>query len=78
MGFRGFRGVRLMAIGLAGVESHVVSPAEAKEIHPLMNVADLVGAIHTPSDGHIDPTALVTAYTTAAKQYGASTYEVCI
>lgn len=25
--------------------------------------------------GHIDPTALVTAYTTAAKQYGASVYE---
>jgi sarcosine dehydrogenase len=38
-----------MANGLAGIESHIVSPAEAKEIHPLMNVDDLVGAIHTPS-----------------------------
>ena len=26
-------------------------------------------------DGHIDPTALVTAYTTAAKQYGATIFE---
>jgi sarcosine dehydrogenase len=64
-----------MAVGIGGIESHIVSPAEAKEIHPLMNVDDLVGAIYTPSDGHIDPTALVTAYTTAAKQHGASTYE---
>jgi sarcosine dehydrogenase len=42
---------RLMAMGIAGVESHALTPQEAKEIHPLMNVDDLVGAIYTPSDG---------------------------
>jgi hypothetical protein len=42
---------RLLAMGIADVESHVLSPQEAKKVHPLMNVDDLVGAIYTPSDG---------------------------
>ena len=42
---------RLLAMSIAGVESHVLSPQEAKKVHPLMNVDDLVGAIYTPSDG---------------------------
>lgn len=49
-----------MAQGIcADLESYPVSPAEAQQLHPLMNVSDLCGAIHTPGDGHIDPTALV-------------------
>jgi len=49
---------RLLAMGIAGVESHALTPQEAKEIHPLMNVDDLVGAIYTPSDGTAWPCLL--------------------
>ena len=66
---------RVMACATHGVESHIVSPAEAKDIHPLMSVDDLVGAVHTPGDGHIDPTALVNAYIAGAKQHGATICE---
>jgi len=67
--------VRTMAKAIAGVESHVVSPEEAKEIHPLINSDDLVGCIHTPADGHIDPTAMVNAYIAGAKLHGAQIFE---
>lgn len=46
---------RLLAMGIAGVESHILHPEEAKNIHPLMRVDDLVGAIYTPSDGAVRP-----------------------
>ena len=66
---------RSLAGALYGVESRPISAAEAKRIHPLLNVTDLVGCVHTPSDGHIDPNALVAAYAKAAKQRGARVHE---
>jgi len=43
------------------IESHIVSPAEAKQIHPLLNVDDVVGALYSPTDGTMDPTSWVNA-----------------
>jgi sarcosine dehydrogenase len=57
------------------VEAYDLSPEDAKQVHPLMNVSDLVSALHLPGDGHIDPTALVRAYATVAKQRGAQICE---
>ena len=50
-----------------GIDSSVLSPAEAKEVHPLLNVDDVYGALYSPTDGTLDPTGLVTQYTKAAK-----------
>jgi len=61
---------RLLASALYGVEAHDVTPSEALSLHPLLNVSDLYGAVYNPGDGNIDPTAIVRAYTAAAKQRG--------
>lgn len=58
-----------------GIESHVLSPAEAKEVHPLLNVSDIYGALHSPTDGTLDPAGLTTAYARAAKALGADVLE---
>uniref|UniRef100_A0A8C7DZ79 Sarcosine dehydrogenase, mitochondrial n=1 Tax=Naja naja TaxID=35670 RepID=A0A8C7DZ79_NAJNA len=47
---------RLMSLGkVFGIESHVLSPEETKELYPLMNVDDLYGTLYVPEDGTMDP-----------------------
>ena len=62
---------RLQTLGRAyGVESHVLGPAEAKLLYPLLNVDDLYGALHSPGDGTVAP-EVCTALTRAATRAGA-------
>ena len=58
-----------------GIQSSVVAPSEVQGIHPLMNVEDVYGALHSPTDGTLDPAGLVTAYTRAAKRLGGQVVE---
>ena len=44
---------RLLAQGIHGVESYVLTPEETKAVHPLINIDDLVGAIYVPTDGEL-------------------------
>ncbi|XP_065183670.1 sarcosine dehydrogenase, mitochondrial-like [Sycon ciliatum] len=60
-----------------GIESSVISPAEAKEIHPFVNVDDVVGAVYSPGDGIVEPAGLVSAYSRAAVRNGAKIFEDC-
>jgi len=54
-----------------GVESHILSPSEAKELYPLLNISDLKGALYSPTDGHIDPNGYCNALARGAKKRGA-------
>ena len=54
-----------------GVESRMISPAEAKKISPLLHTDDLLAASFTPNDGHCTPEAVVLGYAGAAKKLGA-------
>jgi sarcosine dehydrogenase len=55
-----------------GIESAVLSPAEVQKVHPLIAVDDVYGGLYSPTDGTIDPSGVVEAYTRAArKQFGA-------
>ncbi|CAE8692195.1 unnamed protein product [Polarella glacialis] len=58
-----------------GIESQVLSPAEVKEVHPLLRVDDVYGGIYSPGDGTIDPTGITNAYAKAARKLGAGIYE---
>ncbi|MEO1612969.1 MAG: FAD-binding oxidoreductase [Pseudomonadota bacterium] len=49
----------------------VVSPEEAGALHPLLNVEGLLGAAHTPTDGHVDAAGATEAMAKAARQRGA-------
>lgn len=54
-----------------GVESHLISPAQIKELHPLLELEDIQLGFHTPNDGWSDPTASTNAMAVGARQLGA-------
>jgi 4-methylaminobutanoate oxidase (formaldehyde-forming) len=61
-------------VGMAksfGVPMDLVSPKEAFELFPIMNMDGVVGAAYTPNDGVIDPTGLTNALAKGAKIRGA-------
>lgn len=55
-----------------GIDYAVLSPQEITQYHPLLNVEGLLGAAHTPTDGHVDASGATHALATAAKQRGAT------
>jgi glycine/D-amino acid oxidase-like deaminating enzyme len=54
-----------------GVPYAVIGPEAMQEAHPLLNVDGLLGAAHTPSDGHVDSSGATRALAQAARQRGA-------
>ncbi|XP_029371492.1 sarcosine dehydrogenase, mitochondrial isoform X1 [Echeneis naucrates] len=69
---------RLMSLGkVYGIESHVLSPAETKDLYPLMNVDDLYGTLYVPKDGTMDPAGTCTTLSRAASTRGATVIENC-
>ncbi|XP_035039805.2 sarcosine dehydrogenase, mitochondrial [Hippoglossus stenolepis] len=69
---------RLMSLGkVYGIESYVLSPAETKDLYPLMNVDDLYGTLYVPKDGTMDPAGTCTTLSRAATARGAKVIENC-
>lgn len=58
-----------------GVEMAEISVAEAKEMWPLLNTDDLVGAAHIPDDGHTSPVDTTMALAKGARDKGATIVE---
>jgi sarcosine oxidase, subunit beta len=54
-----------------GVPSRIITPAEAKELCPLLEVDDVLAASYSPEDGHATPESVVMGYAYAARQFGA-------
>ena len=57
-----------------GVDVKFLKPEQVKEIWPLCNTDDLVGAIQHPEDGYIQPADLTQALATGARNRGAEIY----
>ena len=57
-----------------GYEFNILSPGELAEIYPLCRTDGLLGAIHEPFDGHVDPTLATNAMASAARGGGAEIY----
>jgi len=57
------------------VDVNVLTPEEAKKMWPLVNIEDIVGAIHIPKDGMCNPIDTTTAPAKGAKMGGASIFE---
>ena len=55
-----------------GVPSRLVTPAEARELSPLIETSDLLAAAYSPDDGHCAPESVVLGYATAARRLGAT------
>jgi glycine cleavage system T protein len=69
---------RQAAMGRAcGLEIHELSPAEARELYPLIEIGDLAGAIHIPADGQANPIDIAQALAKGGRQNGARIIEGC-
>ncbi len=61
-------------VGMArsfGMPMDLLSPKEALDMFPIMNIDGVLGAAFTPTDGMIDPTQLTNALAAGAKSRGA-------
>lgn len=55
-----------------GVDVRFLSAGEVKEVWPLCNVDDVIGAIQHPDDGYIQPADLTQAFARGARSRGAT------
>jgi len=58
-----------------GLEVEVLTPQEAQKLWPLMDVADLVGAVFLPKDGQTNPVDTTQALAKGAKRGGVRIFE---
>ena len=54
-----------------GHEFRILAPEELARIYPLARMEGLLGAIHEPDDGHVDPTLATNALAAGARSRGA-------
>jgi len=60
---------------VAGFPCNVVDPDQAKELWPLLNIDDVIGAVHLPMDGTTSPVDVTQALAAGARQGGAQIFE---
>ncbi len=54
-----------------GLDTHLVTPEEIRQLSPITNTDGVLGALYDPLDGHLDPSGTTHAYARAAQQQGA-------
>jgi glycine cleavage system T protein len=57
-----------------GMPMEMLTPKEAWNLFPLINLEGVLGAVYTPTDGVIDPTGLTNALAAGARHRGASIF----
>ncbi|GAA6159231.1 FAD-dependent oxidoreductase [Ruegeria sp. HU-ET01832] len=60
-----------------GFNIELVGPEKVVELHPFYNLDGVLGALHTPDDGHVDPTNVTMAMATGARQKGVRIFRNC-
>ena len=60
-----------------GLEMHILTPSEARDLWPLMDTGDLEGAAFLPTDGQANPSDITQALARGARQAGATIVEDC-
>lgn len=58
-----------------GLEMELLTPKEAQELWPLMNIDDVIGAAFMPTDGQANPSDITQALAKGARMAGASIFE---
>ncbi|QGX99765.1 FAD-dependent oxidoreductase [Roseovarius faecimaris] len=58
-----------------GLEMELLTPQEALELWPLMDISDLVGAAFMPTDGQANPSDITQALAKGARMAGATIFE---
>ena len=60
-----------------GFNIELVGPEKVADLHPFYNLEGVLGALHTPDDGHVDPTNVTMAMATGARQKGVQIIRKC-
>lgn len=60
-----------------GFNIELVDPDFIAEKHPFYNLEGVIGALHTPDDGHVDPTNVTMAMAAGARQKGVQIFRRC-
>ncbi len=67
-----------LSVGKAlGFPMELVGPDRIRELHPFYKLAGVLGALHTPEDGHVDPSGVTQALAIGARQLGARIIRRC-
>jgi len=67
---------RQVSLGRAfGLEAEVVDAARAKELWPLIEVDDVIGAVWSPADGRVNPSDVALALSKGARARGVQIFE---
>ncbi len=67
-----------LAVGRSlGFNIELVGPEKVAELHPFYNLDGVLGALHTPDDGHVDPTNVTMAMAAGARQLGVKIIRHC-
>ncbi len=67
-----------LSVGRAlGFNIELVGPERVAELHPFYNLEGVLGALHTPDDGHVDPTNVTMAMAAGARQKGVRIFRQC-
>lgn len=57
---------------MSGIPCEIISPKQVAQLHPLINIHDLVGAMYVPEDALVLSANVSLALATAASRNGAS------
>jgi len=60
-----------------GLDMQLLSPKEAQDLWPLMDISDVVGAAFLPTDGQASPSDITQALARGARKSGAKILENC-
>ena len=67
-----------LSVGRAlGFSIELVRPDRIAELHPFYNLDGVLGALHTPDDGHVDPTNVTMALAAGARSKGVRIIRRC-
>ncbi|PUB16452.1 FAD-dependent oxidoreductase [Yoonia sediminilitoris] len=67
-----------LSVGRAlGFNIELVGPEQVAKLHPFYNLNGVLGALHTPDDGHVDPTNVTMAMAAGARAKGARIIRRC-
>lgn len=57
-----------------GHDFYILDPSELKSLYPLVRTEGLLGAIHEPKDGYVDPSQATHAFARGARNHGVGIY----
>src|SRR5690606_35012830 len=55
----------------------IIGPQRIRELHPFYDVTGVLAALHTPDDGHADPSGITQALATGARNLGVTILRRC-